>query len=104
MLPGDTVNFWRVEAVELPGHLLLRAEMRLPGTAWLEYRIEPVPGGARLTQIAWFHARGLPGKLYWYLVAPLHAYVFHGLLTGIGRASVIMEQGITPSQAAPGKG
>ena len=81
---GDPVDFWRVEALE-PAHLLrLRAEMRLPGDAWLEWQIEPDPLGATITQTARFHPRGLVGRLYWIAVAPFHRFIFPGLLAGIG--------------------
>ncbi|MFT7610287.1 MAG: hypothetical protein ACI9MX_003371 [Candidatus Aldehydirespiratoraceae bacterium] len=85
---GDPVDCWRVEAIE-PGKLLrLRAEMRLPGVASLEWRIEPAPrseSGPRcqVRQTATFVPRGLWGRLYWYAVAPFHHYVFPGLLQGI---------------------
>lgn len=85
---GDPVDFWRVEAVE-PGRLLrLRAEMRLPGVASLEWRIEPAPrseSGARcrIRQTATFVPRGLWGRAYWYAVAPFHHFVFPQLLDGI---------------------
>lgn len=73
---GDPVDFWRVEALE-PGRLLrLRAEMRLPGEAWLEWRIEPRGAGSVLHQRALFHPRGLAGRLYWVAVAPFHRLVF----------------------------
>ncbi|NNM92476.1 MAG: SDR family oxidoreductase [Candidatus Eremiobacteraeota bacterium] len=81
---GDAVDFWRVEAYE-PGHLLrLRAEMKLPGDAWLEFSAEPLPDGtARLTQTAFFEPRGLFGVLYWYAVAPFHALIFGGMAHAI---------------------
>ena len=68
-------------------HLQLRAEMRLPGEALLDFRIEPVPGtdGCRLVQEARFLPRGLLGLAYWYLVLPFHSVVFNGLLAGIAR-------------------
>ena len=85
---GDPVDFWRVEAVE-PGRLLrLRAEMRLPGVASLEWDTEPEVGAdgqtrCRLRQSAVFVPRGLWGRIYWYAVAPFHHFVFPGLLDGI---------------------
>ncbi|HEY9724480.1 MAG TPA: DUF2867 domain-containing protein [Oscillatoriaceae cyanobacterium] len=91
LLPGDTVNFWRVEAVDRPFYVLLRAEMKLPGTAWLEFELEELePGRSRVVQTAYFHARGLAGEAYWLGISPLHAYIFRGLLAGIGRAATIM--------------
>jgi len=78
---GDAVDFWRVEAVE-PGRLLrLRAEMKVPGLAWLQFEVEPDPErGTRLTQTAFFAPRGLAGLLYWYGLYPAHAAVFSGLI------------------------
>lgn len=74
---GDAVDFWRVEANE-PGRLLrLRAEMRLPGDAWLEWRIDDRPGGgSTLHQRALFHPRGVWGRAYWYALLPFHALIF----------------------------
>jgi len=82
---GDPLDFWRVEAIEPDRLLRLRAEMKLPGAAWLEWRIEPTDGGAGsvVTQTARFHPRGLWGRAYWYGVAPFHHFVFPGLLDGI---------------------
>jgi hypothetical protein len=73
---GDAVDWWRVEALEPDRLVRLRAEMRLPGDAWLEWAITPEPGGSRLTQRARFHPRGLLGRMYWYGVAPFHAFIF----------------------------
>jgi hypothetical protein len=65
-----------VEALE-PGRLLrLRAEMRLPGEAWLEWTVEPADGGSVLRQRALFHPRGLLGRAYWMAVTPFHRLVF----------------------------
>lgn len=83
--PGDPLDFWRVEAIEDGELLRLRAEMRLPGEAWLEWRISPSERGAILTQTARFHPRGLLGRLYWYLVAPFHVFVFPGMTAAIAR-------------------
>lgn len=80
---GDPLDFWRVEAL-VPGALLrLRAEMRLPGAAWLQWEIEADGTGATITQTARFHPRGLLGRLYWVAVAPFHRFIFPGLLAGI---------------------
>lgn len=89
---GDPVDFWRVEAVE-PGRLLrLRAEMRLPGEASLEWHIEAEQGShessCRVRQIATFVPRGLWGRTYWYSVMPFHQFVFPALLDGIAADAV----------------
>jgi uncharacterized protein YbjT (DUF2867 family)/uncharacterized protein YndB with AHSA1/START domain len=77
---GDAVDFWRVEAVEPDRLLRLRAEMKVPGRAWLEFKVEPIDAGiSRLSQSAFFAPRGLTGLLYWYLLYPIHALIFSGL-------------------------
>ncbi len=83
---GDAVDFWRVEAVE-PGRLLrLRAEMKVPGRAWLEFTAEPMGSGmSRLSQTAFFAPRGLSGLLYWYLLYPIHAVIFSGMAREVAR-------------------
>jgi hypothetical protein len=69
-----------VEAVEPNRLLRLRAEMKVPGRAWLEFKVEPIDSGkSRLSQTAFFAPRGLTGLLYWYLLYPLHAVIFSGL-------------------------
>jgi hypothetical protein len=73
---GDAVDFWRVEERIPPRLLRLRAEMKMPGLAWLEFTIDPTPDGARLTQRALFVPRGLSGHAYWWSVAPFHRFVF----------------------------
>ncbi|CAN5695464.1 SDR family oxidoreductase [soil metagenome] len=73
---GDAVDFWRVEAVESPSLIRLRAEMRLPGRAWLEWRIDSDDGRTRVRQRALFHPRGLVGRLYWYALVPFHVLIF----------------------------
>ena len=70
--PGDALDFWRVVDVRPGRRLLLAAEMKLPGKAWLEYTIE----GTALRQVAHFWPRGLGGRLYWWAFKPVHALVF----------------------------
>ena len=85
---GDSLDFWRVEEIR-PGHLLrLRAEMRLPGLAWLEmYAETDDDGGTRYRQRALFHPRGLLGHAYWWSVSPFHAVVFGGMARNIAKAA-----------------
>jgi uncharacterized protein YbjT (DUF2867 family) len=84
---GDSVDWWRVETYE-PDHLLrLRAEMKLPGRAWLEFEVRPTHRGSTVRQTAVFDPRGLLGLLYWYGVYPLHVAVFRGMLAAIVRAA-----------------
>lgn len=87
VVPGDTVDFWRVEAIEPDRLLRLHAEMRLPGRAWLQFEVEPDGVGSRIRQTAIFDPLGLAGLLYWYALYPLHALVFRGMLKGIARAA-----------------
>ncbi|MFI8825026.1 SDR family oxidoreductase [Streptomyces sp. NPDC053431] len=83
---GDALDFWRVEEIERGRLLRLRAEMRLPGLAWLELRAErDEQGRTRYRQRALFHPRGLLGQLYWWSVAPFHAVVFGGMARNIAR-------------------
>ncbi|MCG8469668.1 MAG: SDR family oxidoreductase [Gemmatimonadetes bacterium] len=84
LAPGETVDFWRVEAVEPDRLLRLRAEMKLPGRAWLQFEVEPEPaGGSRVRQTAVFDPVGLFGLAYWYALYPLHQLVFKGMLERI---------------------
>ncbi len=85
---GEPVDFWRVENLDVDRLLVLHAEMRLPGEAWLEWSMEPSGSGTRLVQTARFRPRGLLGRLYWYAVAPFHRLVFPGLLNGIAQDAV----------------
>ena len=80
---GDTVDCWRVEALEPNRLLRLSAEMKLPGRAWLEYEVTESEGKSTIRQTAIFDPVGLLGRAYWYLVYPLHQYVFAGMLRGI---------------------
>jgi len=73
---GEALDFWRVEAIDRPNLLRLRAEMKMPGLAWLEFRLEAIPTGTRLTQRAIYAPKGLLGHLYWASVWPLHGIVF----------------------------
>ncbi|MEH1027267.1 SDR family oxidoreductase [Micromonospora profundi] len=85
---GEALDFWRVEEI-IPGELLrLRAEMRLPGRAWLEMRVLPADDGrSRYQQRAVFLPRGLSGHAYWGSVAPFHALVFGGMARNIARGA-----------------
>ncbi len=84
---GDTVDCWRVEVLEPGKRLLLSAEMKLPGRAWLEFVVEPTENGAVIRQTAIFDPVGLWGLAYWYGVWPLHQMVFAGMLRGLARAA-----------------
>ena len=80
---GDTLDFWRVERLESGRLLRLRAEMRLPGRAWLEFEVRGEGAGSLVRQTAMFDPAGILGRVYWSLVLPLHQLVFEGMLRGI---------------------
>jgi uncharacterized protein YbjT (DUF2867 family) len=84
---GDTVDFWRVEALEPGRRLRLIADMKLPGRAWLEFEVSGEGSSATIRQTAIFDPVGLPGRAYWYALYPLHQLVFSGMLRGIARAA-----------------
>ena len=85
---GDALDFWRVEEIRPPQLLRLRAEMKVPGRAWLQYEVVSVGAGSRLVQTAFFEPKGLPGLAYWYLLYPAHAVIFRGMIRAIGRRAV----------------
>ena len=80
---GDIIDCWRVESFEPDRRLVLFAEMKLPGRAWLEFEVEPTSTGSQVRQTAIFDPVGLGGLAYWYLIFPLHQFVFAGMLRGI---------------------
>jgi Predicted nucleoside-diphosphate-sugar epimerases len=84
---GDAVDFWRVEEID-PGRLLrLRAEMRLPGLAWLELGLRRAGGRTIYQQRAIFHPRGLIGHLYWWAISPLHGLIFGRMPRNVAEAA-----------------
>ncbi len=99
---GSTVDFWRVEAIQPNRLLRLAAEMRLPGRAWLQFEIEPVGTGSSLRQTAIYDPVGLLGQLYWYILFPIHQFVFAGMLKGIVTAmSRPLDPDLHPRDPAP---
>lgn len=90
---GEPLDFWRVERVEPPNLLRLRAEMRLPGRAWLQWESADgdTPGSSVLTQTALFEPKGVWGPLYWYLLYPIHLFIFSDLAHGIVKEAQRME-------------
>ncbi|MBL9078346.1 MAG: SDR family oxidoreductase [Planctomycetes bacterium] len=95
---GDALDFWRVLEVDPPRRLRLVAEMRLPGTATLEFEVHDRGADAcELVQTARFRPRGLFGLGYWYSVLPLHAYVFAGMLRGIRRRAELSRSPAAPA-------
>ena len=85
---GDALDWWRVEDIEDKHLLRLRAEMRLPGLAWLELIVDADDQGRTLLrQRALFHPRGLAGHAYWAMLYPFHGVVFGGMQRNIARAT-----------------
>jgi hypothetical protein len=83
---GDALDFWRVEDVEPGRQIRLRAEMKVPGKAWLQFQAKPHEDGqSLLTQTAFFAPKGLLGWLYWYALYPFHAMIFSGMIDEIAR-------------------
>lgn len=77
---GDALDFWRVESLKENALLLLRAEMKVPGKAWLQFQIQPEGEECTLTQTAFFAPKGLLGFLYWYALYPIHKLIFSGMI------------------------
>ena len=87
---GDAVDFWRVEAIERGRAKLLRlrAEMRLPGLAWLELGVEPAPDGSLYRQRALFYPRGLFGQAYWWSLKPFHGLIFGAMARNLTKRAL----------------
>ena len=113
---GDALDWWRVEAIHEPAGdgdpgdpdadderlLRLRAEMKVPGRAWLEMSVRPRAGGSSYRQRAVFVPQGLPGYLYWWSVAPFHGIVFGGMVRNIARTAE-RAAGTAPAPRGPGR-
>ena len=83
---GDHVDFWRIQEVIPRRRVLLCAEMKLPGRAWLEFVLEPQADGCTLLRCtAWFEPKGVLGQLYWWLLYPIHVLIFDGMAKAIRR-------------------
>jgi uncharacterized protein YbjT (DUF2867 family) len=95
---GDALDFWRVEAVEPARLMRLRAEMKVPGRAWLQMEAHPLAENrTRLAQTAFFAPKGLLGFLYWYLLYPIHGLVFSSLIRQVARhAEALVRAKATP--------
>ena len=85
---GDALDFWRVLIADKKNRrLLLYAEMKLPGEAWLEFRIMKRHNKIQLRQTATFRPRGLWGRLYWLSVLPFHYFIFNGMIKNLARTN-----------------
>ena len=90
---GDALDFWRVESVVPGDHLQLRAEMKVPGRAWLRFDIcDAKDGESMVQQTAFFEPKGLFGLLYWWSVYPFHLFIFPSMLSAIGRRAEALER------------
>jgi hypothetical protein len=97
LFPGEALDFWRVDSIEHDKLLRLRAEMKVPGAASLQWEVSAEGAGSRLVQTAMFVPRGLAGALYWYLLYPLHALIFSDLARAIAREAEQRERGAADS-------
>ena len=100
---GDPLDFWRVLVADKASRrLLLYAEMKLPGEAWLQFRIVDQPnGGHAVEQLAAYRPRGLAGRLYWYAVLPFHGIIFKGMVKNLihyEEAAVAMNRESSPAR------
>ena len=94
LVVGDALDFWRVEATDDEKFLRLRAEMKVPGLAWLELQVGSTDGGTTtFHHRALFHPHGLLGHLYWWSVLPFHGIVFGGMQRNIAKAAEALDAG-----------
>ena len=84
---GDVIDFWRIEDLRPDERLLLRAEMKIPGSAWLEFKIENLGEENRLSVTAHYHINSLWGRIYWYSFMPFHRFIFQRLIEQIEEKS-----------------
>jgi hypothetical protein len=90
---GEPVDFWRVEALDAPHLLRLRAEMKLPGDAWLQFEVRPDPHGSRVEETAFYEPHGFLGYAYWWAVHPFHRFIFPGMIRAVARRSEELVRG-----------
>ncbi len=89
LAPGDALDFWRVEQIDRGRFLRLRAEMKVPGRAWLEFTVLPRgAGGSALRQRAVFFPSGLGGRLYWFAILPFHGVIFAGMASSLAKTAI----------------
>jgi len=96
LMEGEALDFWRVERIQQDRFLLLQAEMRLPGRAWLQFEIIDETHGVKLIQTALFKPFGLGGLLYWYLLYPFHRLIFRDLLRAIAKEAEKTYRSVKP--------
>lgn len=99
---GDALDFWRVEELESNHLMRLRAEMKVPGLAWLQFEIIPQVTKRNLViQMAFFEPKGLPGLLYWYLLYPIHGWMFSKLIAKVIEKAEAEENSIQAERFLP---
>jgi hypothetical protein len=102
LVVGDTVDFWRVAALEPGRRLTLLAEMKMPGSASLSFDVHPLAEKrSRVVATASFHPAGVKGLLYWHSLAPAHAVIFPGLAQAIARRAELADPAGGRSASAP---
>ncbi len=98
--PGEALDFWRVLLVDKKNYrLLLFAEMKLPGEAWLEFSIVKSDHHCVLKQIATFRPKGILGRNYWYSMLPFHYFIFRNMLKGIAGKDIVIHKEKKPIAA-----
>lgn len=90
---NDVIDFWRVEDIRQDQRVLLRAEMKLPGMAWLEFKINKENGNTRLSITAYFFTKTFFGKIYWYIFHPFHHFIFNDIIRQIAASSRKVHRG-----------
>ena len=97
---GEALDFWRVEDIVKDRLLLLRAEMKVPGRAWLQFEVEPIDDGkCRLIQTAFFAPKGLFGLVYWYALYPIHGLIFSGLIRKLAQRTAAEQHSLIRNPA-----
>jgi hypothetical protein len=91
LLIGEELDFWRVEDLKKNELMLLRAEMKVPGKAWLQFEAVPKDGKTQLIQTAMFAPKGLLGFLYWYASYPAHFFIFERIAKKIAQGAEVLE-------------
>jgi hypothetical protein len=85
---GDSLDFWKVVDIQENRRLLLFAQMKIPGSAWLEFKIAE----DKLIQSAYFYPKGVLGRIYWYILVPVHYFVFNNMIKSIVKKAQLKEQ------------
>lgn len=85
---GDSIDFWRVILAEEKGHLILFAGMKVPGEAWLQFKVEQKNHEFFLVQTATFRPKGLLGRFYWYILVPFHYFIFRKMANALAGEAI----------------